>query len=676
MLDGILHDDRVVQVVTRGALGGVVWRANPGASPPDPRDWWKAIEAVRNFVPSGIVVGTTAEFFTLASRISRAALLIEMMTKESERVGASADTTGALRDALAAQLNALQMPSTTIWVQMRADSGAMAGMMLATTLIGHLKKAASTFTADRDVVGAHVRVADAFSPRERLALAVEAGLVPPDVEPDQEALIEAMGALDFEIWVERMGNDLRITLGSRPEPTRRTRFGHAQLGRLYHPEALGYVAWDGTRLDAVSTDWAAFWGRHDETPALLAVEADDTEFFVSDLRRWFSDFGGLATHGSMRILIDDALTVEARVVGAPKARELDDFAAVRLVPARTDWLALDARETIGNTLIGAIEHAEDRLARRSFTDLGAKEAERRWYEAFGGLRTVIVEESPTVFLSPVSVLGRMGGRIDRIVLRGGPDDRSGDLVISDLPSPSLALAGTVTSREAGRRFADRVVRALLEGVRRGAPMPHSPGRLAPVDHGLGVPTWRFDGEFLGPLTGGKVTDIEIDGDFAPHLFFLDADTGADAAVVVLSTSPDLSRDIVATANDGAARFEARRAARAIGNQQPGRLVAYAQVGGSWFAHVVELIAAPLEAIAAEHGMSPGERPAFIGVLRSLGQLAALIHKVRWQVFETDEARSVHIRVVPAARPPALPPARPPQPRPPTPKLGGREMTRR
>lgn len=393
-------------------------------------------------------------------------------------------------------------------------------------------------------------------------------------------------------------------------------------------------------LDALWTHWR-------DTAAGRWVALHDDEDALGDVRRLLRQFEPLGDVLTMAAWFEaDQARATVEALGAAPAEDLRGSALVRLLPAHAPFVHADNTLSLGQALSAQLTEAEGRASQ---DELSAEmnEAEeklesverfhRAIYGHFARLREVIHEDGPAAFKRGVASVATTDGRLRRLQIEVGEDDR---MTLKDAPLPMMALVGRGRDRAAAEAYVRSLHEALVEGVRlmvaeeAGVAIPADAVRaeVRPADLGLGQPTLTFSDAWIGQISeaAGHGLSITIEGDWHPHVFFVGED------LVVLSTSPRLSEQILASLSDPSGAFPLP-AVRGDG----ARLVGFGHMSGQGIGRLVDQLAiwmAGLEGVEAGEPFNFRDEPEFNRMMSFLGIVAdgvRLIDAVHWTTLDDD-----------------------------------------
>jgi hypothetical protein len=347
--------------------------------------------------------------------------------------------------------------------------------------------------------------------------------------------------------------------------------------------------------------------------------------------------------GSTRIWTaqDGALRLETREQGVPPAPALADTKVLNLVPASAEAFDVDATITFADLVAGTMFQFEDRLASRTLRDdfAGREDTplqrfEQGWYANFEKFREVVTDKLGEHFEAPGAWLIGTEGKVSKfdLVVRqkgAGANARPFQMRGRDLPTLELAVIGKPKDEARATALMEELYGALLEGVfeSAGAGEAKVEKPLRREDLGLGVPTWAWDGSWLGKATGGAAA-LTAEGDLRAHHFFVNG-------YLVFSTSPGLSKKIVAAAKgqSPAVKPQDVRVAGDGGGAAPGsKVIAVGRFDGSvlskYLRHVGQWVAVAARATGEAEG-KPGEITRLVEVFDGLGELCDLMERAQW-----------------------------------------------
>jgi hypothetical protein len=225
------------------------------------------------------------------------------------------------------------------------------------------------------------------------------------------------------------------------------------------------------------------------------------------------------------------------------------------------------------------------------------------------------------------------GKIDRLEVRVDVDGVENGLVVSNAPTIEYAAVARLAEPSRPPTFFNELSREFVGGFITNVPSTV----VGPRDVGLGLPTFAFQGN----LFSGARYQISVSsyGDLQPHYFVVDG-------WLVISTSPRLSKTVLAAWRDTSQQFAAPRAGNA-------KLIAFGRLPGETLASGFESYWQLLSDLLSGQGSVKIEGPLsemFGGRLRlpteaglAMGETTRLLNEIAWTTVDGSEVRLTRVR---------------------------------
>jgi hypothetical protein len=439
---------------------------------------------------------------------------------------------------------------------------------------------------DETRVRVRARAGDFFDDDAAAAMLVEVGALASARDRARKPLVAALRALEGELVLERAPGELRLWLGGWAGAT-----GGAP--ELAAPGSVAAARWELGDLKRATAGWPALIDRWHGGPLGELVRAKDEDDLLGTLRVAAEELAGAGERGSARLAVAaGGLSAEVRTTGARRAAPLAGSRLVELVPADAELVWCASEGGLGPMLRDALMQLEDRLALREVGAMAASrdaEAERLarlssdYYRHFAPLREVLLKKLPAAAPGPAAAMMWSGGKLDRLEVSYAEGGRRRSVDLSGVAGLDAVLLTGVRDVDEARRLVEESMAHVAGGLARVAGRALPPGTrfLRAEELGLGVPTWTFTGDWVGPLTGDLAVELAARGGARPHLFVVDG-------LLALSTSVRASQRVLAAAR-GAPSLPLPAAG--------GEVIAHARFDRRTLAGVVDSVFGVLAALA-------------------------------------------------------------------------------
>ncbi len=632
-LKALLNSEPLRKVLTEGAIGELVGTI-PFFPALDPRIAWEAIDGNRRYVPTEIAFGLSQESVVQLDRLVRAGLFgaLSYGAKASDDDAAKKDL-AKLHDELLKVLKEVGLPPMTVMVRLREEEDAEKLFDLA----------AGQWKAAADKLGYEVTEID-----DGAGIGIQGKLgaqIPADVldegmeqlgidEAKRPDFRKAVAELKFEVWLQRMGSGLRLTIGPRPDG-KAAPFTTAQLGPLFRQEErdMFFARWDATKLRAAVKGWVELWKRWEQTPAGKQLAKLDEEKVIGELFGSTRAVERMSNSGSMRIWADDdALRGAVQSLGAPATADLQGAAISRYVPKDSEAFSLDSSASMADALGYYLDQFETRMSLQSLrAQLGgggrrgeiAEELTKNYYKHFAEFRKNVLERLHDAVGGPSASVISTTGKLERFTLSVTTDGERKKYDLKDLPMVEMAGVSRAKDAKRAEEAVAATYQSFVEGIYGATEktLPKDAKLVVERDLGLGVKTHVFTGDWIKGVSGDFEVEMSVEGDFVPHYFLHDGH-------LVVSTSPKLSKRILAAAKE---------TSRVLPPTKTGyeRTVAYGVLPGRTlgkiYSHMVGWMVAGLKEAggdAATIAVGPLEK-----VGKGISELFELIDRVEWTTSE-------------------------------------------
>lgn len=634
--------------------------------------WFMVLQNQR-WVPGEIVLGMRAATMQSFGQILQLLYVSELL--DAARALDAPDEAATLQQELLATLKQLKMPTLRVWVRFRDDADADAVFaMVAENGPGLLADTPLELETDERAVRVRFDLSTYLAdPEARMIFLESMGWISGEDDPNRAPLGAALGNVATSVVLERAGGGLLLTIGESPAGA--APMTAQELGPLFSADdrTIAFATWDIRELVKASRDWVRLLDAWQDTPIGQTVAEADEQDFVGDLRSMARQLQQIGTVGAMRAWGgDNRIGFRAQQAGPPAALALADVPLMRFIPETVEGFGIDTVSTLSERVSGSFSEFEGRLAIREMRALNrpdrATEVKRildAYYGPIDPLRQFVFHESQDWFRPGFGFVLGTRGTITRLELHSKNDV---PFTLNNLPVPEFALLGVPTdARRDGeyfKRFYDHLVTGITNAIANDddngndddndAPRaiePREPTLVKEIDLGLDVPTFGFDGAWIGDLLDENFNDqvtITLDGDVRPHYFVRDG-------VLVFSTSPRLSKQMLAAQRVAPLKLPADDASA-------GALVGYGRLSGSVFQSYFDIAAK----WATTFSNLPSTRPAGAStrplphrprgatgpatrafddagvatVLEGIGEFFGLIETMQWRSHQATDQRDM------------------------------------
>jgi hypothetical protein len=639
-LERLFSSDSLREVMLHGKIKGLF------GTPLDPRHALAKLDQGDRFIPTEVVAAMPARSLDQLAQFAHAGLLVGLCTGAVEVGEEQGDNDLAkLQKELLTVAKELGVPKMTVWVRFRDD--AIPGMLL--TLV----RQGLADIEERDGVevlnhanafGVKATLGDLISPAQISLTLLLMGAAKDFQDPNTLKIGEALAELELEIWLERRDGGLRLTVGPRPAESV---YDVDALGELWQPDRsmVAFARWNVAsfrdRLSNVLDTWKAW----EETPTGRATSQFDTEDILGDLKLLLRQMEQSGRSGELRLNVGDSIEAMVRTVGQAPALPLRESPLLEFVPKDAEVLILNTAGSLADHWSNRLSYFEDRLATKTLqydlsgktqqAELGEK-ATQFYYARLSDFRKLIHQESHRVFEPPVGILVASQGKIKRLGIEfDAPEDTVNRIIVEDAPMLEYAVVGRLRHPERSCQFLGQVWKSLLASF-----LPDPPVNLTTSkDLGLGVETYVFPGDFWQKVQGN--VRVTVEGDLLPHYF-------VSSGWFVFSTSPRLSRKILAAKRDADRRFQLP----ADGNSP---VIAYGRVPSTTMAAYVEYFGVFIHDFFLRRGTITLEGPVFSwpppanisqlsSALQGMGEIIRLVDVADWQTVQESDVRKTRFQV--------------------------------
>jgi hypothetical protein len=510
------------------------------------------LEANSQFVPTEVVIGfpsATYDDFVNLTKLALAVALCNGATRTGDT--AIQDDLSALQGIVLETALALKAPRLTIWVRFRDPQ-------IANTLFGFVasgaRRIAERAGIEVSVAGETVHLkcllekvlpAPVFS-----ALLTQYGVVATPDDPKLGEIASALAKLEAEVWVERVSDGIRLTLG--PQLPQRVSYPTEHLGPLWRtdPPLLVFGKWQLGDLKASTGAVVNLWQNYRDTEIGQAVRSLDDDDTLGGMMLLADQIRRASSSATFQVTAGDSLDMIMHEQGFATIESLATSPLIKFLPRDAEIIMVDARQSLADHLVGTLSKFEDRLAKRQLQDdLGGRKEQAAavqaisdaFYQRLAGFRLTIYEEGPGVFAPPFAMLVSSRGKIDGLELRFDNSAGENSVTVKDAPFVEYAAIGRLADPSRPPTFFNNAARAFFGGFVSDVPE----AIFVPRDLDLGVETLAFRSDaFAHPPHN---VSISVVGDLDPHYFVIDG-------WVVASTSVRLSKSILAASRDPTQRF--------------------------------------------------------------------------------------------------------------------------
>ena len=573
----------------------------------DPREWWKTVDQNRRWVPREVVIGVTSAGVDSLDHLVRAFTLGALAIGAGEAGEGEPADAHVLRKQLTEELKAVRLSGLRIWMRTRnpedaaavfelvGDQLRQAGPGVGLAVQGDAKELRVSFEA-KDVV-------DQETVQGTLAgmglTGTGDGAEDAKISADMAAAVLAFAG---DATLRLAGDGLLLTVGAAA--TEGKPIDPANLGPTFRstPADILWSRWDAAPLKDAVRGWWKLWQTWADKPAGKAAAAKDTDDMRGTLRLWATEVEKLADRGAMRMWAGDAakegggLHMLIREEDVPAVAEplTEKSTVVAVMPASAEAYWLDATTDAGSWLSGTLMQFEDRLETQRLKADFKKDAQGTrtfeamaagYYQGLDAFRQLAHHESRQRFTAPMGVIYGSRGKVKRFAMTVTEKDGTERTVGGrDLPAMEAAVLAKARDRKSADAFLHELYAAFVDGVAKAAggdPLP--PPHVMPVDLGLGTPTYGLSGAWISHVSGDVKLRIAIDGDLRLHYFWVDD-------VLVISTSPRLSGEILAAHKDPAKRLKLSSSSgnsslTAIGRIPGTTIAAFLEHTGTWIGQI-------------------------------------------------------------------------------------------
>jgi hypothetical protein len=631
-LKALLGSESLRKVLTEGALAELVGMLGVVL---DPSTAWDHIDENRRYVPSEITIALSQESVAQIDRLVRAGLFsgLALGAVESEDEAAKKDL-AKLHDELLKMLKEVGVPPMTVAVRLREAEDAERLFDLTQEHWKNLAEMADLEVTEFDDgagLGLRGKLAGKVPEEEMNETLAALGID----EARRPEFRKAISELKAEIWVQRLGNSLRFTVGPRPE-AKAAGLTAAQLGPLFRLDErdMVFARWDATKLKSAVKGWIDLWKQWEKTPAGKQIAALDKQGFVARMVGSMRPVEQTADSGSMRIWSDDdALRGAVRSQGAAPSPDLQGAAISRYIPKDVETFSLDSTTSIADLLSAYVDQFEMRLALQSLqaeiakdgvSDRLVQELTSKYNKHFTEFRKNVLERLPEAVGAPTANLVTTTGQIDRFTASITVDGEKKTIELKELPMIEMAAISRAKDPKKAEEVLAATYKSFIEGIAGATDktLPEDGKLVVERDLGLGVKTRVFTGDWIKSLSGDFEIELAAEGDFVPHYFVHDGH-------LVVSTSPKLSKRILAAAKEPSRSLPPTKTGydRTVAyGVMPGRTL------GNIYSHMFTWIAAGVREAAP-----PGVAVIAVGPLEKVGkgisELFELIDRVEWTTSE-------------------------------------------
>ena len=654
-LESILSDKGLEKVLEKGAFAEFAKSLPGGASInlATAREW---VDEKKNFIPSRIAIGAPDASLRSIGKLVRFGFFTgyanaaDAIEKDSET-----ELARFQKEAVAA-LAAAEIPTITIWAEMRRGAEAAVALNILRLALGGLaSQTGGTPKTDGAAFGIEFEISNFLPAEIASTVAVEFGLAKDAEDANAVAFGKALSSKIVRIWAEKVDSAIRLSIGAKPD-AKAAGLSAKALAPLYGgtPAPLTWATWDLRTLRAELEPLSEEWERRKDTKLGARLREIDTEDMISTFELFALQVENAGTTGHLRAHRQESTVhAEMTAVGVKPGEALTGSPIVRAIPAHAQSFALSGTSSLADQLAGSLLQVEDRLGTQSFrATLGDDPSEEeRWdkivtnyYRDFGKFRRLVFDRAPQVFSAPSGWLVDFRGMIREArftISKGGQKATSS---LEKIPVPEVALFTRVQSTKEAKILLGKLWTEFGTGLLRSfedstttvdvafddsfeEAFGGAPESSGPKD------AFGFSTAPLHAALGKNGYSVELETDSRLHGFFLDD-------VLVLSSSPRLSRQIVTSWNSGAEKR------RQLPKSTAGRLTEYSEFTADSLASGMEKMFDGMVKFSAmtqsdsqlERGF--GEELALLG--KGLAEVLRLAEGLRVTSHEKDSARTTRL----------------------------------
>jgi hypothetical protein len=445
-----------------------------------------------------------------------------------------------LQQAILVELRRLHVPGAAVWADF-AD--AAAASRLQELVWGWLQQTLATLPVrvlrEKDALGVRTTLGSIFKPVELKDMLIEMGWLSGRKDRQARAIVAAAAAVPVEAWLDVRGKRMRLSLGPRL-PEQDAPVASPPTG-IKPAELVATGQWESSAFKNYARGWAALWQTWQDTAAGRAAKAADDEDFLGTPAQIVRELERTSDRGRAWLWTERGLHALFEEQPGRPTSPLAADPILALLPATAVAVDVDARESLGEQLSESLSRIEDRMGLRALVELlktgetatPVQKMQAKYYEHAAGLRELIHVGWPAQFEGAGAFVVGAGARVKWAKVEdAGKPPRTG----RNLPVPELAWIGRAKDVDAAVRLVGQTWTALASAVAKGRPMPTAPALVpapAPVP---GAKAFWLD---TGWMEGLTITKVSGEGGFKPNV-------AVHGNFFVLSTSPDLSRRILAT----------------------------------------------------------------------------------------------------------------------------------
>ncbi len=353
-------------------------------------------------------------------------------------------------------------------------------------------------------------------------------------------LAEQLIGIEFRIDLQRIGNEVRISLG--PETTEWSDpkdFPDAQSSGA----EIAWLRWNLQRLKDAGRQLNSDLDYWSDTVTGRTFRSLDFEDVWGTNASVVSQFAMLPQQGQMRVWRQaNQLRATIRRQGVQAATDLRNSAVIAKIPGESEVRVISSSYGVGDVARTMLENIENRMAEISLRgditgdSLRTELSERMidsYYTHFAGMRVVALEELGVITSSPAGLVINTQGNINLQIKKSHSDATAMTYQTDTFPQFAFVVESddmaslSVAMEDLYREFVSGIVE--MNGLK----LPSDAVLVADSKIELPVPAREFQ---LDWIEGSGIVDLTLDGDFRPHFYLIDN-------LFVFSTSEKLGRQI-------------------------------------------------------------------------------------------------------------------------------------
>lgn len=611
------------------------------------------VEVASPYIPAEIAVGFPSSAYADTTNLAKLAIGLILCTAAKETEGDTyQNEIAGLQSIVLESALAAKLPRMTAWVRFRDPQVAgVAFAALALKAPGLAVRPGIKVNSSAESISLSCKIGD-MVPLQGLAIVLaRRGLSDSEQDPRVLEIATAISKFEVEVWCEKLGDGIRLTLG--PRPPENAAYPVQTLGALWRADAppLVFGKWQLGDLKANAELLLKVWETYRDTEIGQAVRKFDTEDGFGNLVYIVERIRAASNSATFQVTATDSIDVVMHEQGFAPVASLANSPLVKLLPRGTSYLKVDAQGSLADYFKYALNHFESRLSKQQFKSEMAGDAEgstlygawsEGYYKHAATFRRIIFDDAPAAFAAPSAIVVAPDGKIDELQVSFDAQGGQNSVAIRNAPSSGMAAIGRLADSSRPQAFFNDAVRSLLTGWASDVPQEVVVAR----DLGLGVETFAISD---GVIAGAPANlSIQFAGDMIPHYFVIDG-------WIVTSTSVRLSKSVL-------------EAWRSPNNRLPLPAHGKASLSGFGVIHSAEYVKSLADlvqllfALQRNDGTITLSGPAFEGVQAEvegkasaadvsaiLMDVAHLVDDVAWTTVDGSQVRVTRLRVTfPAA----------------------------